>query len=68
MADLMLHLKVHLIVHVKEYFEDAQEGDKKDVFDVAPDGAVEGVFVRAIKDVTEGSSKGTPKGAPSRSI
>ena len=42
--------------------EDAQEGQTKDTFDVALDGALEGVFVTAIEDATESSSESTPKG------
>ena len=38
--------------------EDSQKGDKKDTFDAV----IDGVFIRAIEDATEGSSDGTTKG------
>ena len=50
----MMHIKVHL--------SDAQEGDKKDAFDVALDDALEGAFVSAIYDATEDSSEDMPNG------
>ena len=44
--------------------EDTQEGDKKDAFDVALDGALKGGFASAIEDTIYDLSEGTPIGVP----
>lgn len=57
MADLMLHLKVHL----RNLFKEPLKMHKKVTerkHDVALDGVLEGAFVSAIEHVTDGSSEG----------
>ena len=52
---LELHLFMQLSMQCTKLF-------KKGALDVAPDGALEGAFVSAIKDATEGSSEDMPNG------